>query len=761
MVVQAKFEYSTNCLNKSIQRLSTGTKINNAKDNAANYSISTNLTTQLAAYCAVEDNISYGLDLASTASSILAEMQNSTSRLMALSTQARNGTYNSNSLQAMNDEANAIVAELVRKYNTAEYNKVQLFNNEEIVIPKNKPKAGESGFIDKTSVPQEFKAGNSGFIDENFTKIDTTNMTTLTEAIAEGKSIKGGTWAISTIKDLENLANITNQTTDNTSGTTFVLANDIDLSSVQNWTPIGDYDNTHNYNFRGNFNGNGHVIRNLKVEKTTGDNTGFFGRTENAKIENLGIENADVKGTNYVGIMVGGVTTSTINNCYTSGSVSGSSDIGGLLGGTYAVTQITNCYSDSKVSGTGNNTGGLVGRIGNNGTVSNSYATGSVSGTGDYTGGLVGSSTGTVSNSYATGSVSGTGNWTGGLVGQIWNGGTVSNSYATGDINVKKSERTSGNNNGGLIGRANYATITNCFATGNLNVDGYVNTGGLIGNCNNSSITDSYATGNINGNVNYYAGGLIGSAENNINIINSYSTGDINASVDMFAGGFIASLVTTSGYQSSIINSYSTGNVTSGSWAGSFIGKVQNTWDRVSFGDITIKDCAIINSEKNVIGGVYNGNTKYDYDMTGWLNEIAILKPRDLSTQFQVGINGDENSQIRFDTNFKFDFNSLTGGIEKVETLNAIMEFSKALDKKQTELGSLQSRFYSALDAAAVSIETLTSARSTIKDTDVAKENSRYIRNQILQQAGATLLSTANQTPAIALALLQNAQLRR
>ena len=748
MVVQAKFEYSTNCLNKSIQRLSTGTKINNAKDNAANYSISTNLTTQLAAYCAVEDNISYGLDLASTASSILAEMQNSTSRLIALSTQARNGTYNSNSLQAMNDEANAIVAELVRKYNTAEYNKVQLFNNEEIVIPKNKPKAGESGFIDETSVPQEFKAGASGFIDESFTKIDTTNMTTLTEAIAEGKSIKGGTWAISTIKDLENLANITNQTTDNTSGTTFVLANDIDLSSVQNWTPIGDYDNTHKYNFRGNFNGNGHVIRNLKVEKTTGENTGFFGRTENAKIENLGIENADVKGTSYVGIMVGGFSKSTINNCYTSGSVSGMSYIGGLLGGTNEATPITNCYSDSKVSGTGDYIGGLVGNLNHTASVSNSYATGSVSGTGNNTGGLVGYIyNGTVSNSYATGSVSGN-NQTGGLVGYIYNG-TVSNSYATGSVTGTR------DNTGGLVGYIYNGTVSNSYATGSVTASNY-NTGGLVGQLNNGTVSKCYATGSVTAS-NYNTGGLVGVAKNSFTIIDSFATGEVKGNA--FNGGLIGSLETPSG-TATITNSYATGEVNGTGGNGSLIGKF-NTHYPISFGTINITDCLVIEKETNVIGGVYDSTTKYDYDMTDWLNEIAILKPRDLTTQFQVGINGDENSQIRFDTNFKFDFNSLTGGIEKVETLNAIMEFSKALDKKQTELGSLQSRFYSALDAAAVSIETLTSARSTIKDTDVAKESSRYIRNQILQQAGATLLSTANQTPTIALSLLQNAQLRR
>ena len=51
-------------------------------------------------------------------------------------------------------------------------------------------------------------------------------------------------------------------------------------------------------------------------------------------------------------------------------------------------------------------------------------------------------------------------------------------------------------------------------------------------------------------------------------------------------------------------------------------------------------------------------------------------------------------------------------------------------------------------------MENLTSSRSTIKDADVAKESSAYIRAQILQQASATLMATANQSPAIALQLL-------
>ena len=58
------------------------------------------------------------------------------------------------------------------------------------------------------------------------------------------------------------------------------------------------------------------------------------------------------------------------------------------------------------------------------------------------------------------------------------------------------------------------------------------------------------------------------------------------------------------------------------------------------------------------------------------------------------------------------------------------------------------------MEEISVQYENLLSSRSTLRDADIAEESSAYIRNQILQQASATLLATANQTPSIALQLL-------
>ena len=81
----------------------------------------------------------------------------------------------------------------------------------------------------------------------------------------------------------------------------------------------------------------------------------------------------------------------------------------------------------------------------------------------------------------------------------------------------------------------------------------------------------------------------------------------------------------------------------------------------------------------------------------------------------------------------------------------------KAIDEisnRVTRIGTAQNRIESAISSIEVQQQNLTSSLSTLRDTDVARESSKYIQSQILQQASATLLSAANQTPSIALNLI-------
>ena len=78
-----------------------------------------------------------------------------------------------------------------------------------------------------------------------------------------------------------------------------------------------------------------------------------------------------------------------------------------------------------------------------------------------------------------------------------------------------------------------------------------------------------------------------------------------------------------------------------------------------------------------------------------------------------------------------------------------------AVTTKRAAIGAVQNRLDSAYNSLLVQVENLTAAKSTIMDADIAKESSEYTKQQILQQASASLLVQANQAPSIALSLLQ------
>lgn len=86
--------------------------------------------------------------------------------------------------------------------------------------------------------------------------------------------------------------------------------------------------------------------------------------------------------------------------------------------------------------------------------------------------------------------------------------------------------------------------------------------------------------------------------------------------------------------------------------------------------------------------------------------------------------------------------------------LDVIDSVINEISARVTTLGAAQNRIDSAIESISVQSENITSSLSTLRDADIAEESSNYIQAQILQQAAATLLSTANQTPSIALNLL-------
>ena len=269
-----------------------------------------------------------------------------------------------------------------------------------------------------------------------------------------------------------------------------------------------------------------------------------------------------VTGERYVGGIAGGTGAPTISNSSASGSVTGlaggEGNIGGLVGGGSAT--ITDSHADVTVTGaTGNaNIGGLLGYGDWSVTVNNSYSTGTV--TGDArVGGLVGTlAGGYIEESYSTGDVFGRTNGSiGGLVGYadsgmgwgtvrgIYNDGYVissliESSYATGDV-TQIDSGNDGGGVGGLVGSLYSGAILNSYSTGDVRGDTTV--GGLVGRVYeygvNPGLTyndlpyanykglieNSYATSTINLGRNgaNRLGGLVGIFSGG-KIVNSYAT---------------------------------------------------------------------------------------------------------------------------------------------------------------------------------------------------------------------------------------------
>lgn len=194
---------------------------------------------------------------------------------------------------------------------------------------------------------------------------------------ANGDGSAGNPWQISTKADLNTIANNVNNGTTTYSGVYFKMTANISMSVSGTFNPIGT---TRNRSFRGNFNGQGYIISNFNPSAGIAY-LGIFGYIRNATIENIGIGggcNINSANNGYTGGLIGYAETSTINNCYSSASMSGNTNcrLGGLIGNANDC-DINNCYySGGNINYSGSNGyyGGLIGYIEGTTNISNSYS---------------------------------------------------------------------------------------------------------------------------------------------------------------------------------------------------------------------------------------------------------------------------------------------------------------------------------------------------------------------------------------------------
>lgn len=233
----------------------------------------------------------------------------------------------------------------------------------------------------KTSSVQD----TSGVI--NGTNDVTSSHLTEEDAIAQGYTI------IKTAQDLQNMKN-------NLSGK-YILMNDIDLSSISNWTSIGGDGDS----FNGQLIGNGYTISNLKINGAS-TYAGLFGITaEQAVIKDVKLKDVTVVNTStYDEAVTGGlvaINNGTIIDSSVSGTVKGSTVVGGLVGTNYG-TITTSTFSGTAIIDSMSYLGGFVGT--NFASITDCYMVGQVTRTANFetgtVGGFVGSNEGVIENAH-------------------------------------------------------------------------------------------------------------------------------------------------------------------------------------------------------------------------------------------------------------------------------------------------------------------------------------------------------------------------
>ena len=266
------------------------------------------------------------------------------------------------------------------------------------------------------------------------------------EPVTHKKSVPSGYIGISTAAQLNAVRNNLNKN--------YILMANIDLSGWGNWVPIGGDENAP---FKGAFDGNGYVIKNMTVNVKSANSiyAGLFGYCYAGSIKNLGMLGGSVitSSASYYSHYVGGIagdSSSSISNCYNTGNVRASSvshsEVGGIVG--ISSSSISNCYNTGEVSASSASyssyAGGIAG-YSSSASIINCHNTGDVrasSASYSYAGGIAGyssSASSSISICYNAGDVSASSSASyspcaGGIAGD--SSSSISNCYNIGDVSA-------------------------------------------------------------------------------------------------------------------------------------------------------------------------------------------------------------------------------------------------------------------------------------------------------------------------------------
>ncbi|HAG96942.1 MAG TPA: flagellin, partial [Gammaproteobacteria bacterium] len=164
----------------------------------------------------------------------------------------------------------------------------------------------------------------------------------------------------------------------------------------------------------------------------------------------------------------------------------------------------------------------------------------------------------------------------------------------------------------------------------------------------------------------------------------------------------------------------------------------------------------VINVTDSAADILYDGGDTADAnDLTGVTNDFKVgdivVSAQDTITLTTTGTLADDNVQA-VGTIANADITSIEGSNITMESVDSALA---QIDAFRGELGAVQNRFESTIRNLSAVSESLTAANSRIRDADFAAETANLSKNQVLQQAGISVLAQANALPQQVLSLLQ------
>ncbi len=453
-------------------------------------------------------------------------------------------------------------------------------------------------------------------------------------------------------------------------GIYFKQTKDLNLAGYY-WQPIGiSYDRNGNTNqsyFSGSYNGNGFNISGITTpEGSTNAYSyqGLFGAIyvkSIVKIENITLDNVNIKGYSYVAGIVGYVSVASddinLTKCSVYGNVDGNSYVGGLVGSCISAYprsddynfHISDCENHAQITGT------------------------------NYVGGIISNPS---SYDYLTYTIDSCINYAN-LIGESYIGGI--SAYVSSDCQYtncsNRGRLTSNSSNssyiGGIIGYITSSSkngiIKNCNNIGEIVGLDYV--GGISGFASwNYSIEKCYNEGIISGRK--YVGGISGDGGSSGKIVSSYNAGQIHA--EELGGGIVGKIESNN-----MSLCYNIGDlITTSGTIGGIIGKVDNYYNSVVCSLVNIYNSGTLQSGSlSIVGGIVGlieSNQNYEeyiiiknvYNKGLFDIEEEILNAGGIFGKINIGLNLilDVANTFNIKSSSVSNFGAYIGGIDYTST---------------------------------------------------------------------------------------------